>query len=189
MRSMRLWFSRSRSVMNKFFGVAAAAALTVSLTGCPGGASVQTDYDHQANFSQFHTFSFAHVATDNPLNEGRVKAEVTKELTAKGFTAVDSGGDLVLTAVGSTKNRQEYTTFYNGPSFGYYYGGFGGTGYQTTTVQNYKVGTLVLDMYSGESKKLLWRSIAKRGVNDSSEARRADLNAAIDQMLSNFPPK
>lgn len=171
--------------------ITSATLLAVGLTGCPGGTSVRTDYDHQANFKMFHTFSVAHVKTDNPLNEARVRNEVTKDLSAKGLRMVDSGGDLVITAVGSTKNKQEYTTFYNDPGFGYYYGGFGGLGspgYSTTSVQNYKVGTLILDMYNGESKRLVWRSIGKRGISDSSEAKREELDAAVDKMLASFPP-
>lgn len=130
--------------------------------------------------------------TDNPLNQDRVRAEVTKDLSAKGLQMVSSGGDIVVTAVGSTKNKQEYSTFYNNPGFGgYYHGGFGGfgsPGYSTTTVQTYRVGTLVVDMYDPQSKRLLWRGIARRSVSDSSEARREELKAAIDKMLTNFPP-
>lgn len=178
--------------MKQYKTVITFALLTVGLTGCPGGASVHTDYDHKENFNQFHTFSFAHVTTDNPLNEDRVRSEVDKDLSAKGLHMVDSGGDVVVTAVGSTKNKQEYSTFYNDPGFGdYYYGGFGGLGapgYSTTTVQNYKVGTLVLDMYNGQSKRLVWRSIANRGLSDSPNTKRAELTNAIDKMLSNFPP-
>ena len=168
-----------------------AALLVVGLTGCPGGATIHTDYDHQVNFSQFHTFSFGHTATDNPLNQTRIRDEVTKDFSAKGLRMVESGGDLVVTAVGSTRDKQEYTTFYNQPAFGYYYGGFGGLrapGYSTTSVQNYKVGTLILDMYNAESKQLVWRSIAKRGISDSSDAKRAELNTAVDKMLGDFPP-
>lgn len=178
--------------MKKALSAVAATLFAAGLTGCPGGATVNVDYDHTAKFSNFHTFSFGQVGTDNPLNQDRVRSEVTKDLTAKGLQMVPSGGDLIVTAVGSTRNKKEYSTFYNDPGFGgYYYGGFGGfgaPGYSTTTVQNYRVGTLVLDMYSGESKRLLWRGVARRSVSDSSEARREELNAAIDKMLANFPP-
>jgi len=169
--------------------IATLASTTLALamlTGCPN-AKIQTDYDHTANFSQFKTFSFAHVQTDNPLYEQRIKDEVSKDLQAKGLQLANSNGDLEITAVGATHNQKQYQTFYNDPGFGYYYyGGFGGM--TTTTVRHYKVGTLVLDMYNGQSKHLLWRSTASAGVSGSSDTNTAHLNAIIDDMLQKFPP-
>lgn len=188
--------------MKRLLSLAGATALAASLTGCPGGATVHTDYDHNAKFSEFHTFSFGHVETDNPLFEPRIKDEVTKDLQAKGLQPASSGtGDLVITAVGSQHNQKEYNTFYNGAGFGYNYGGFGpgyggfGPGYgrgigggSTTTVQNYKVGTLIIDMYNASNKQLLWRGTARRGVSGNPDDNRQGVNMAIDKMLSNFPP-
>lgn len=162
------------------------AVLFATLTGCPGGAAVHTDYDRNANFSQFKTFSFARVETDNPFYEQRVKDAVSKDLEAKGLRMVPSDGDLQLTAVGATTNQQEYQTFYNRPGFGYYYGGFGGL--STTTVRNYKVGALVLDMYNGQTKRLVWRGTASQGVSGSPDNNTSKLNSAVDKMLQKFPP-
>ncbi len=161
-----------------------------SLTGCPGGATIHTDYDHNTHFSQFHTYSFGEVSTDNPLFEQRIKDEISKDLQAKGLQQAQGTGDLVVTAVGSQHNRKEYNTFYDNPGFGgYYYGGFGeGFGTSTTTVMHYKVGTLVVDMYNASSKHLVWRGTASRGVSGNPDTNTAAVNGAIDHMLSNFPP-
>ena len=175
--------------MKRTHGFSLATALCVFLTGCPGGASISTDYDHNANFSQFKTFSFAHVTTDNPLYEQRIKDEVTKDLQAKGLQPASGQGDLVVTAVGSVRNRKEYQTFYNDPGFGYYWGGFGpGFSTTSTTVRHYKVGTLVLDLYNGNNKHLVWRGIAKRGVSGDADTNTAQVNVAIDKMLDRYPP-
>ncbi len=173
--------------MKRLFTLASAVVLTAGLAGCPA-ASVHTDYDHTANFSQFKTFSFARVQTDNPLYEQRIKDEVSKDLESKGLQMTSSGGDLEVTAVGASHQRQYYRTFYDGPRFGYYYGGFG-LGSQTTQVVNYKVGTLVLDMYNNQSKQLVWRGTASRSLSSSPEEKTSNLYAAIDKMLSDFPPK
>lgn len=175
-----------------------AASLCIFLAGCPGGASVHTDYDHQANFSQFRTYSFGHVRTDNPLYEPRIRDEVARDLQAKGLHQATSGtGDLVVTAVGAVHNRKEYQTFYDDPGFGYYYGGFGpgyglgyggGLGYSNTRVVNYKVGTLVLDMYNAQSKQLVWRGVARRGTSEHAGENTEHLNEAIDKMLDKYPP-
>ena len=174
--------------MQKLCWMALAGFALLVLSGCPG-ANVTTDYDHQTNFSQFKTFSFAKVETDNPFYEQRIKDEIAKDLQAKGLQIAQSGGDLEVTAVGSAVNKQEYSTFYNGPRFGYYYGGFGTLGgYTTTRVNNYKVGTLVVDMYNGNSRHLVWRGTASRTISGSAGDMTKHLNSAIDQMLQKFPP-
>ena len=62
---------------------------------------VKTDYDHHANFAQYHTYYWARVKTTDPLWENRIKDAVDHELQAKGWQRVDSGGDVAITAVGS----------------------------------------------------------------------------------------
>lgn len=177
--------------MKRLFPAAATTLTVILLTGCPSGADVHIDYDHHANFSQLKTFSFGPVETDNPLYQQRIKDEVSKDLEARGLRAAQGTGDLVVTAVGAVHNRKEYSTFYNNPGFGWYWGGFGpgfGPGYTTTTVQHYRVGTLVLDMYNSSNKQLVWRGTASQGVSHDSGDNTSHLFAAIDHMLSGFPP-
>lgn len=68
---------------------------------------VRTDYDHHANFSQYHTYSWAKVKTSDPLWESRIQEAVDKELQSKGWQRVDNSGDVALTAVGSAHNEKE----------------------------------------------------------------------------------
>jgi len=167
-----------------------AAILCVALTGCPSGANVTVDYNHNVNFSQHKTFAFADVKTDNPFFEQRIENDVSQDLEAKGLRRVNDHGDLEITAVGAVHDRRMYETFYNNPRFGYYWWGWGGYGarYTTTRTIHYRVGTLVLDMYDGQSKHLLWRGTAANGVTRSPQENTARLRRAIDKMLNNFPP-
>src|SRR6202167_6415965 len=75
---------------------------------------VKTDYDHHANFSQYHTYYWERVKTTDPLWENRIREAVDHDLQAKGWQRVDNGGDIALTAVGSTHNEREYQTLYDG---------------------------------------------------------------------------
>lgn len=168
--------------------VCCAAIVCIALTGCPSGARITTDYNHNTNFAQFRTFSFADVQTDNPFFEQRIKSDVSKDLEAKGLRELPSGGDLEITAVGAIHNHREYQTFYNNPRFGYYWWGGFGPGYTTTRVIHYRVGTLVLDMYNGRTRHLVWRGTAANGISRSPDQNASQLNRAIDKMLKNFPP-
>jgi len=146
---------------------------------------VHTDYDHHANFERYHTYSWEKVHTSDPLWESRIKDAVDQGLQAKGWQKVDSGADVVLMAVGSTRNQQEYNTFYNGLG-GWRWGGFGET---TTTVENYKIGTLVLDMYDARNKQLIWRGAASDTLSNKPDKDEKKLDKTVEKMLKNFPPK
>ena len=171
----------------------------VALTASPlAAANVSTDYDHNANFRSYHTFSFYKVQTSDPLYDQRIKDEVTADLTKAGMQMVASGGDVNITAIGGVKNEQEYNTFYDGlggGGFGWggrgfgrgFGGGFGGD--SQTTVQNIPVGTLMIDMYDAQTHQLVWRGRATDNVTDNSGKETKRVNKDIDKMFNGFPPK
>src|SRR5258708_6683648 len=75
---------------------------------------VKTDYDRSANFSQYKTYSWEKVQTQDPLMVDRIKEAVNATLTAKGLTPVASGGSIAIVAIEMTKNQQTPNTFYDG---------------------------------------------------------------------------
>jgi hypothetical protein len=146
---------------------------------------VKTDYDHHANFSQYHTYYLEKIKTTDPLWQSRIQDDVDHELQSKGWQRVDSGGDVAITAVGSTHNQQEYQTFYNGMG-GWRWGGFGET---TTQVENYPVGSLVVDFYDAHSKQLIWRGVASDSLSDKPDKNEKKLEKLVDKMFNHFPPQ
>jgi len=163
-------------------------AVVALLASASFAQKVKTDYDRTANFGQYKTYSWEAVKTRNQLNIDRIKSAVDAELTAKGFTQVPSGGSLSLVAMEATKNQQTLNTVYNGMGGGWRWrGGFGG-GDATTYVDNYKVGTLVLDAFDSQSKKLLWRGSASNTLSDKADKNIETLNKGVKKMLKDFPP-
>jgi hypothetical protein len=148
---------------------------------------VQRDYDKKANFSQYKTYEWGKVQTTNPLWQRRITDDADKDLQAKGWQRVQSGGDVVLTAVGASHTEQEYQTFYTGLGPRWHWRGFG-PDEATTTVYSYKVGTLVLDMYDAKGDQLIWRSSASDALSDKPEKNEKKLEKAIDKMFDKFPP-
>ena len=57
---------------------------------------VKTDYDRNADFNKYKTYSWENVHTANALWVDRIKAAVNSALAAKGWTQVDSGGDVSI---------------------------------------------------------------------------------------------
>ena len=67
---------------------------------------INTDYDRNADFSHYKTFSFEKIETKDPLWVDRITAAIGGELTAKGWTQVASGGDIAIIAIRMTTDRQ-----------------------------------------------------------------------------------
>ena len=149
---------------------------------------VHTDYDKKADFSHYKTYSWMKVQTSNPLWEQRIKDAVDPEMQAKGFQKVESGGDLELAAVGATHNEQEYQTFYNGFGPRWWWRGFGPYD-TTTTVQTYRIGTLVFDMYDANTHRLIWRGTASDTLSDKPSKNEKKLDKTVAKMFDKFPPK
>jgi hypothetical protein len=170
----------------KRISVTALAAIFFSIPAL--AQKVETDYDHSANFSQYHTYSWGPVHSSDPLFEQRIRDAVDQKLQAKGWQQAPSGGDATVTAVLVQKNKKEYTTFYDGFGPGWGWRGWG-TGMATTTVQNVPVGTLIVDIYDTSSKHLVWRGMAHETLSDKPEKNTEKIQKAVDKMLDKFPPK
>jgi Domain of unknown function (DUF4136) len=152
---------------------------------------VKTDYDRGADFSQYKTYSWEKVQTQDPLWVDRIKEAVNTDLASKGLTPVESGGDIAIVAIEMTKNQQTLNTFYDGFGGGWGWrrgGGFGGFGDATTTTETYKVGTLVVDLFDAHTKKLIWRGSASDTLSDKSDKNIKNLNKGVQKMFDHFPP-
>jgi hypothetical protein len=147
---------------------------------------VKTDYDRSTDFSQYKTYSWEKVQTQDPLWVNRIKQAVNAELTAKGLTPVASGGDVAIMAIEMTQNQQSLNTFYDGFGGGWRWGG--GFGNATTTTENYKVGTLVVDLFDAKTKNLIWRGSSSDTLSNKSDKNIKNLDKGVKKMFDHFPP-
>jgi hypothetical protein len=165
---------------------------------------VTTDFDHKANFATYHTFSWGAVTTVNSLNESRIKRDIAKQLQAKGWQLMPSGGAVTVVVTGNVKNEQELETMYDGLGGGWGggwgFGGFdrfggggefggGGFGEATTTTTEQPVGSLVVDLLDTSSKKLLFRGLSSGDVSSKSKNNTKNLVKDVEKMFKDFPPK
>ena len=148
---------------------------------------VKTDYDRSTDFSQYRTYSWEKVQTQDQLWVDRIKEAVNAALTAKGWTQVPSGGNVSIVAIEMTRNQQTLDTFYNGFGGGWRWGG--GFGDATTTVNTYKVGTLVVDMFDANTKQLIWRGSSSDTLSDKSDNNIKNLDKGVQKMFHQFPPE
>ncbi|HEY1472315.1 MAG TPA: DUF4136 domain-containing protein [Candidatus Acidoferrum sp.] len=151
---------------------------------------VKTDYDRGANFAQYKTYSWEQVKTGDPLDVDRIKNAVNAALRAKGWTQVDSGGDVSIVAMEITRNQQTLNTFYDGfgGGWGWRRFGAGGFGEATTTTDTFKVGTVIVDLFDTKTKQLLWRGSSSDTLSNNSNKNIKNLDKGVDKMFKNFPP-
>jgi hypothetical protein len=154
---------------------------------------VKTDYDRGANFSQYRSYSWVNVQTSNPLWVDRIKAAVNTTLVAKGWTQVQSGGNVSIMAMEMTQNHQTLNTYYDSFGGGWGWGGrFGGLGegfgQSTTTQETYRVGTLVVDLFDSNTKHLIWRGSLSDVLSNKSNKNIRNLNKGVAKMFEHVPP-
>jgi Domain of unknown function (DUF4136) len=174
---------------------ALAIGLLVGAASSAFADEIKTDYDHGVNFSAFHTYSWGKVTSKNPFFKDRIKEAIDKDLQAKGWQLAPAGGAVTIFATDNVHNEQELETMYDGMGGGWGggwgwggWGGMGGMGDATTTTVNQKTGKLVIDMFDGNSKKLLCRGSATSDLSSNSNKNTKNLDSDIAKMLKNFPP-
>jgi hypothetical protein len=185
------------------------AALLLGV-GC-ASIEVHTDWDREADFSQFETWSYAPkpqkttgvaALDDDTLFTNRVREAVSRVLQANGFPQVDAGRDkpdfLVAffpvvedkTSVSTVNDYYGYGG--GGAAYGYHGGwGYGPGGFGShTVVDHYQEGTLVVDVVRGSDGDLVWRGSATARLSDKStpEKETALVNEAVEKIFEHFPP-
>jgi hypothetical protein len=176
--------------MNFVNRTALCTVFVVAMIGAALGQRVQTDFDHQANFSQYKTYSWQEIKAANSLWDARIKDAVGAQLAARGWIQVENGGDVAVVAIKTTKTQRTLQTFYDGMGGGWGWRRFGGGGFgeSTTTEQDYKEGTLVVDLYDAKSKQLIWRGSAEDTLSDNAGKNERTLDKGVVKMFKTFPP-
>jgi hypothetical protein len=172
--------------------LAAVAVLSAASTAFAQDVSV--DYDKSVDFAKIKTFAVK-VGTSwgNPISEKRVTDEIQQTLVEKGWKAVEADPDALVVLHGATEKQKELNTFYSGGMYGGYgYRGWGGVGMgmgtSHTSVSEFTVGTLVVDIFDAKSKQLLFRGTASDEISDKPDKNKKKLAKASDKMFKNFPP-
>jgi hypothetical protein len=163
---------------------------------CSPSLKVTSDYDKAVNFQQYRTFVMDTVnslRSINQLNQNRIFNAVKAEMIKKGF-AESATPDLIIRPVVIIKDKQSITASTNYYGYGGYYrpyawgGGMGTSGYTTYNVENYKEGSLIIDIAEAATKKLLWEGIGNKEIDKLSKDREKEINAGVSAIMGSFPP-
>ena len=105
--------------MKSFRSTVLCTLFFVTMLGAAFAQQVKTDFDHQANFSQYKTYSWQEIKPTNSLWDARIKSAVDAQLAAKGWTQVDNGGDVAIVAIATSHTERTLQTFYDGMGGGW----------------------------------------------------------------------
>ncbi len=186
--------------MKNLIFIALLALLTFGV-GCVSSISITTDYDKEADFTQYKTFGFLKwndesAAIVNDIDRRRLERAVTTQLELRGMKRIDGMGDTMIgfhVVVENKTGTTSYTNHYGG--MGYYGGGFGyGYGYPyggssttTTSTYSYQIGTVVIDQYDSQSKKLIWEGVAQGELQNDKSKREERIQKDMQRMFENYP--
>jgi hypothetical protein len=153
-------------------------------------AKTIVDYDHTVDFGKYHTYSWIGVNVEESLWNNLVKNAIDNQLTVKGWRKVDSGSDASISAFGATRAQRTFETWYGGGFGGgwYHRGWWGGPGFATTTVEITPVGTLHIDIFDAQSKKVIWHGDSSETLTGNPDKNQKKMEKAVADVFKKFPP-
>ena len=174
----------SREMTRAGFAFALALAMCAALYA----QDVKTNYMPGTDFSKYHTYKWVVIgesgAPDQILDQ-QIKQAIDSQLTAKGFTKVETDKpDLLIGYKTALTREREWNASGRGFGFPWFDGG-------TATSSTINLGTLVLGIYDPAAKRLVWTGSASKTVDDSNDPKKIqkNLNKAMQKLLKDFPPE
>ena len=166
-----------RLIYSTLIGVAVLAA------ACASSIRVRTDYDRDVNFKRYRTFAFREGnSSGNPVLDQRIRADVTAALKARGMDEVrPENADAMVVAHAATRTRRTYDTFYDGWGWRYRWAR------PTVVVNEFEVGTIVVDLFDNQSKTAVWHGYASRVLHDDAEKDAEQTDRAVRQIFEQYP--
>lgn len=152
---------------------------------------VATDFDKEANFTQYNSFAFFKPGIDkaeiSDLDKKRILRAIEENLTIKGMSKSETP-DLLVSIF--TKERERIDVYNN--SFGYgwgwnpwYYGGY----YGGSNVSRSTEGTLYIDLIDAKTNNLVWQGMGSADlVTYDMERKEERIREIVMKILAEYPP-
>ncbi len=179
----------------KTLSILSVMILSVSCSG----VKVVTDSNKNADFSGYTTYNFMgwQDSDDELFSKSDLKLiqdSFHSEFERRGLKRGNANADMQVSCyfvTGKETAYSGYNDYVGGRSSGYnhYHTGWG-YGYSgTTTKQRSKlVGTLIMNVYEGNSKNQIWQAIATGKVNENPKKDRTQtIPASVSSVMRKFP--
>lgn len=180
--------------MKKLILVLALFALSACST-----LKTNSDYNPSFDFSQVKTYAWVQKKVGDSayhldgLMDQRVRMAIAQQLRLKGLTLTNANdADVLINYLTKVNKRFNVNTFNTYYGYHPYFGpGWGGMAGGQTTVREYNVGTLIVDMINNQTHQLIWRGSAEDTIRQetSPQARTEAVNKSVAALFKAYPPK
>ena len=163
--------------------------LVLGLTGC--AANVVTDYDSQAPFAAYSTYTFAPDESEGvqSLDESRVRAAVTEAMEKEGLEKVASDqADLWVRFRFEEQRKYESTGFTYGLGLFNSPFGFGlSTRPEAKPINQQK---LVLELVEPTDRRVVWQGTSREYLTETMppQSRAELIEELVANMFDRYPP-
>jgi hypothetical protein len=179
----------------KRLAVGALLALLWLGSGC-STIAVDADWNPKARFEGLSTWAWLPRRTETPAPETvdatllnqRIESAIEDELVARGHPpAGEAAPDFLVAYHIAIENKLEARTLYSGYGTNVWVGPM----WAETIVDEYQLGTLLIDIIDPVRLEVIWRGRAQGRVEPlrSPEQREARVREAVTKMLERFPPQ
>jgi hypothetical protein len=151
--------------------------------------TVSYDFDRNANFSKFRTYTWVAGSNLNDgLNHERIVRAIDTQLAARGFVKLATAANADVLVAYHARFKEDLQV--NGSSFGPGAYRFAGSRSGTARVEEIVIGTLAVDMVDARTNKIVWRGMATKelDVDANPGKREKNINKAAAKIFKNYPP-
>ena len=176
--------------MKTMIGITLAA---LGLAAIASAQDVTYNFDSEANFAKYKTYKWVEITGGVKLDEliaRQLTSAIEAGLATKGLSKVDSDtADLYIGYQAAIQQQKQVEMYGTGGGFGM--GPRWGGGMATATTSTLLVGSVSVDMYEVAPKRLVWRGVATKTIDQNAkpDKRQANIQKAITKLLKNYPPK
>jgi len=179
------------------FLVAAGAALAMA-PGCGSPLKVTTDFDKHVDFSKYKTYKINPVDVRHESvsqhNKDLLKTAVISEMTKHGFLQDTLQPDLVLNIVTVIRQIKESMAVTDDYAYGgmyrpyYWNSSFGPPVYTTSDANQFKDGSIIIDMADATNNNLLWEGVGSAQIEQPLTNPEGQIKAVVKEIMKDFPP-
>lgn len=171
------------------------ALLLIIFTSACSSIRVFTDYDTEANFSQYRTYAFYRPTIDkaeiSDLDKRRILRSIEASMNAKGYI-LSENADLLISIATDEESRVEINNQAWGMGWGWGWGfnpWMWGPAMNNQTVSTYDRGVLLIDILDAQRKQLIWQGKGSGILTNvtNPEGRQRLIDRYVSAILTKYP--
>jgi Domain of unknown function (DUF4136) len=179
--------------MKNLFKTIPLLAVLLVVTSC-SSVRVATDYDKNANFTNYKTFAFFKNGIDkaeiSDLDKRRILRAIESELMAKGFAKSENPDLLVSIFTKSNQRVDVYNNYWGNGGWGWggFYGPGWGWGWNQPNVSTSTEGVLYVDLLDANKKELVWQGMGTGYLSRNMEQKEERIKEFVSKIMEKYPP-